>query len=296
MLRRLLTPIIAVLLAIDALGGNSIDSLLMTLGDDVSGIDVHILSESPQFSLTWRDSAGTVAGIDVQRQNNMYDDKDMANSATFTLFTMNNSEKTDLAQAQVHYDGDWCGLRIKKSSGVCGVYGGRNTTLFGDVPLPLTLNNGTTFNVSAPVKDKIKIIRCESKQYQSLGKAPFADIKQLQEYLSNSTDSLEGCWRYLDYGTENNGVKIANTYNLATVKTGDRYVIINLDTNNLWKPMMVRGYLYPTPFIEHFDLEWIDSKRNNVFKRDASATLSENQAILTLSFPVLGAQLRLRRQ
>lgn len=296
MLKKLLIPVMLMLLAIEAFAVGDGDSLLMTLDSDVSGIDIHILSESPQFCLVWTDSTGNGAGINVVRQNNMFDDKDMSCCATFTLFSLNGNVKSDIAQTKAAYDGDFCALRIKKSPDISNIYGGRNTAIFSGTVPPLTLKNGTSFNVTATANGKIKIVRCAAQHYKSLGSAQFADAKQLHEYLHNSCDSLEGYWDYLDYSTDNSGVRIAHSYKLATVKSGDKYYIINLDSTDTWQPLMARGHLYPTPFIDHFDLEWIDSKRINLFNRDTSASFSQNGTILTLSFPLLGAQLRLKRQ
>lgn len=120
---------------------------------------------------------------------------------------------------------------------------------------------------------------------------------KLTEYLAASADPLEGYWRYLDRENNPQYARPGGRYLLAVVKSGSAdggYDIIYVDGaetfRDQWQPMMLKGRLRPTIFLDHYDLEWTDSTFDTI-DRDIHATVTE-KSILTLSFPLLKTTLR----
>lgn len=117
---------------------------------------------------------------------------------------------------------------------------------------------------------------------------------KLTEYLSQSEDEIEGYWRYLDRENDPAYARPGGRYLLALVGNGDGYDIIYVDgaetRRDQWMPMMVKGRLKPTVFIDHYDLEWTDATFETI-DRDIHASVTD-KTILTLSFPLLKTTLR----
>lgn len=129
--------------------------------------------------------------------------------------------------------------------------------------------------------------------------ARFASTEELDAYLAASTDVCEGYWIYFDRDTDPRVFSVGGDYRLATVKASDNngYEIIYLGgarTNaTAWSEMRIKGYLRPTGFIGHYDLEWIDPS-GAVHKRETSADIVDGSS-LTLYFPLYAGKVRYRR-
>ncbi|MCM1076849.1 MAG: hypothetical protein NC411_05770 [Bacteroides sp.] len=117
---------------------------------------------------------------------------------------------------------------------------------------------------------------------------------RLTEYLSDSSDPNEGYWQFLDRENDPRYARPGGRYMLATVKSDDGYDIIYVDGADIrrdqWKPMMLKGHLGSTIFLDHYDLRWIDSTFDMI-DRDIHASITDG-SILTLSFPLLKTTLR----
>lgn len=116
----------------------------------------------------------------------------------------------------------------------------------------------------------------------------------LADYLSRSVDEVEGYWQYLDRENDPVYARPGGRYLLALVGNGEGYDIIYVDgaetRRDQWMPMMLKGRLKPTVFIDHYDLEWTDATFETI-DRDIHASVTD-KAILTLSFPLLKTTLR----
>lgn len=127
----------------------------------------------------------------------------------------------------------------------------------------------------------------------------FADEAELREYLRTSTDVNESFWLYFDRETDLKRFSVGGDYRLATVKATDGrgYEIVYLGgarTNaGAWRPMQIKGYLRPTGFIGHYNLEWIDPS-GRMQKRETSADITDG-ASLTLFFPLYKSKVRYRK-
>ena len=58
---------------------------------------------------------------------------------------------------------------------------------------------------------------------------------------------------------------------------------------HLWKPYMTKGVLESTPFIDNYNLQWIDSQKE-IIEDEGYATFSEG--ILSINLPVNGTTVR----
>lgn len=122
------------------------------------------------------------------------------------------------------------------------------------------------------------------------------DSKTLEEYLKASADPLEGYWQYLDRENNPQYARLGGRYLLAVVRneSADAYDIIYVGGAETyaseWQSMMRKGRLRPTIFLDHYDLEWIDSTFEPI-TRDVHAQMTDG-AILSLSFPLLKTTVR----
>ncbi len=120
----------------------------------------------------------------------------------------------------------------------------------------------------------------------------------LTAHFRESNDPIEGYWQYLDRENDPAYARPGGRYLLAVVRAeSGGYDIIYVDgaekMRDEWRPMMLKGRLKPTIFVDHFDLEWIDSTFEPI-ERDIHATVTD-KAILTLSFPLFKTVMRFSR-
>lgn len=129
-------------------------------------------------------------------------------------------------------------------------------------------------------------------------KCGYESVEQLAEHIRASSDAMEGFWAYLDRSNDPEKAVAGGRYTLATVRHGDVYQIVYIKgaevASSAWHPLQVKGMLSPTIFRGNYDMEWITSDMQ-LITEDTDAQLSDDGAILTLRFPVLGAQMRMRR-
>lgn len=117
----------------------------------------------------------------------------------------------------------------------------------------------------------------------------------LDAYLHNSTDPIEGYWQYLDRETDDKWLKLGGRYRIALVKNETNgYDIIYCNgaqvNDKAWKPCMLKGRITRTIFGGNYEAMWIDSMMEPL-AQDVQATI-ENGVILAVRFPVFKSQLR----
>ncbi len=119
-------------------------------------------------------------------------------------------------------------------------------------------------------------------------------LDELDQYLSSSTDPIEGYWKYLDRDMEEKWLRLGGRYTLAVVRADDGYDLLYIDgaqvKKSQWHPCMVKGHITKTQFSGNYDLRWIDATMEPIGE-DAYATV-ENGVILTLNFPIYKSQVR----
>ena len=118
--------------------------------------------------------------------------------------------------------------------------------------------------------------------------------EDLDAYLEQSADPIEGYWKYLDRDMQDEWLRIGGRYTLAVVRADDGYDIIYIDgaqvKQSLWLCGMLKGHMTKTVFSGNYDLWWIDATMEPI-EKDAYATI-ENGIIMTLNFPVFKSQVR----
>lgn len=184
------------------------------------------------------------------------------------------------------------------------VYAGGRATLYtgstdqtevGAVPFD-PRGGVTAYFCDAPVKVRRVDVRGHAAEVPSF--SSYATIDDLAAYIRASSDPMESFWEYLDRNTNPDKAVAGGRYTLATVRRGDAYDIIYIKgaevASGAWKPMQLKGTLRPTIFRGNYDMEWISSDMQ-ALGGDTDAQLSDDHAVLTLRFPELGAQMRLRR-
>lgn len=125
---------------------------------------------------------------------------------------------------------------------------------------------------------------------------PFIKDK-IDEYLSQSTDMMEGYWTIYDRDLEESLLKMGGQYVMACIKNGDDYIFLYLDgavvNQNAWTPGDEKIVLHPTPFRGLYDVEWTDSMKEKL-KYEIRAQRGEGETLL-FQFPYQSSKLRLRR-
>jgi len=119
--------------------------------------------------------------------------------------------------------------------------------------------------------------------------------RYMRDIVFDGNDPLTGQWRYLDRDADSKRVPSGIDYNLSVVAGPDStYTIIYAgEPLDGWTYGDVKGHLTPTPFENHFDLEWYDQSGRRYY-RDTSADLLVDGQVLRLNFPILGTSVRFR--
>lgn len=123
-------------------------------------------------------------------------------------------------------------------------------------------------------------------------------LHDIEDYLSSAShNGIEGFWKYLDRDNDERYCRLGGKYTVAIIKSGDGYDILFIDgaqTNSpLWHAGMKKGHLTPTIFENHYDLTWFDATFRPA-SDECNATIEQN-AILTLNFPLLKSSIRLSK-
>lgn len=111
-----------------------------------------------------------------------------------------------------------------------------------------------------------------------------------------SDDPLAGMWQYLDRDSDATNVAGAIDYPIAVVEAGDgSYILVYQGADSgVWHCGDIKGRLIPTPFTDHYDLEWYDAD-GRLHNLDTSADVMLEGQVIRLNFPLLSTTLRLRR-
>lgn len=204
-----------------------------------------------------------------------------------------------------------CSRKLEDVVGDCSdmnslklVYDGGRATLYAGTthqkevsPVPFGSRGGiVAFFCDGPVK--VQRVDITSHATSDPHGCEYASLEQLAEHIRASADPMEGFWEYLDRSTDPAKSVMGGRYTLATVKRGDVYDIVYIKGAEVaadsWLPLQVKGVLTPTIFRGNYDMEWISADLQKI-SEDTDALLSDDNAILTLRFPALGAQVRMRR-
>ena len=141
-------------------------------------------------------------------------------------------------------------------------------------------------------------------------RAPFS-AGELHHRLEQAT-GIEGVWQFLDRDTDAAWAEPGGFYRLGVVRHAETpesgrflwngkppvYDIIYLDGASVnagrWLPGMIKGRMYATPFENHYDVVWFDSKMEWM-GREVSADFTA-PSILSFHFPLHRALMRFARE
>lgn len=160
-----------------------------------------------------------------------------------------------------------------------------------------------TIGVNVPVgkcgvasvgETQIAMVVIETEQDKASALHTIWTIDSINDYLSSSTDPIEGYWKYLDRDNNPEWAKLGGNYTIALVKEDNGYLILYIDgaivNQGNWQQFMLKGILKKTIFKNHFDLVWYDAMCDAI-DYEIYAEISHN-AILTLSFPLYKTSVR----
>ena len=155
-----------------------------------------------------------------------------------------------------------------------------------------TVNVGYLVGAGSRVSIERAVLTLDNEQQVSA--TTLWTLPSLDEYLANSTDPVEGYYKYLDRDMEDKWLRLGGRYTLAVVRADDGYDLIYIDgaqvKKSQWQPCMLKGHITRTQFSGNYDLSWIDATMEPI-SEDCYATI-ENGVILTLNFPVFKSQVR----
>ena len=253
------------------------------------------------FGAVWnyRDT-GNYEGITISTGNTDYYD-DITNRRTFkaTTFKVTGGKEQTVTETETETsdgdEGSYITLRLR--------YDGRSLTIEAGNHKPEKIaeygsgsfGDSTRIGYFAGKNSKITVKRLqyESEPIKEQLYATSYTKSRLDSAFRNSKDPLEGYWKYLDRKMDENKMRLGGKYTIAVVKHESSYRILYVDgaitKPGLWKPYMIKGTMKETPFIDNYELEWIDSEKETIAD-EGYATLSGN--ILSISLPINGTTVR----
>ena len=304
---RLFIPVLAGIFAISATAADPVmgrsksgwrDSVLCTVGRDMAELDLQVVNDARQWQLMWNVTDSSYNALSIKRLNS-FDDGVYSDKARVRLSEMQTGNERVIAEEEVSYSGPLLGLRLTVGDGLRRVLASDGKPLFRDVPVPATIAEGSRAILRTPTKANFRVLRAEASHYLDRRNTKFNTISELDDYLAASRDSVEGYWEYLDRNVQAKAVSLGAPYRLATVRNGDAIDVLYLgpvdSPAQAWQPLMVKGRLIPTIFINNYDLEWADNRRLTLYNSETYATLEARCTILTLNFPLFRSSFRFRR-
>lgn len=218
-------------------------------------------------------------------------------SVEYRLYSV--GDANEISKTVVNVKDGRTALKISQNNGKINIFANGGMPLFREHTINIDpLKPNTEIEVMA--KPDAKVLKAVNRLY-AYDLAHYRS-QEPQQITDTESDIVTGRWIYLDRSTPSDGSVLAGgRYELDIVadpETPNRYLILfeggASDNLTLWTKDDVKGVLERTPFENHFDLEWYDSKGRTVTPGECSATL-EQESILVLNFPLLKSQLRFRR-
>lgn len=129
--------------------------------------------------------------------------------------------------------------------------------------------------------------------------APCYSLEEASKRLKSSADPMEGIWEIFDWEIDTKKARQGGDYRLMTVRTPDgKYDLLYLEGARIfpaaWASGSLKGRLTPTGSKYVYRLEWIDSE-GKMMSGDLRAQANPGLNLLTLHFPFLDTQLRLKK-
>lgn len=273
------------------------DTLLYVIENrEVADADIHVRCQGKQWALLW-DYTDDQNYMMAELKRGCTDfENDLKYATTLTLSEVHDGIVRSSSKQIYHAD---------KSASIRLVTDGPLTHIYAGDGEPVNHDNDYVFHGITGSKillRQIKAVKIEATDVNvGYRVALDSDIDKntaLQRVV-NSPDSLEGVWEFMERDMPSAAVRLGGFYTLLIVRTGDYYTIHYLNGaknyEQLWEEMQPKGRLIRTPFVGHYDLEWVDAKRTMLMKGEMWANLESDNSVLALHFPVLKTVVKFRK-
>lgn len=228
------------------------------------------------------------------------DDPIYGKAAYLTVVTVRRGTRTVVDSRElrngIDTDGGFNSLKLVYEAGRARLfYGKSGQTEIGYVPFDPTPGQICVI-ADSPVE--CRRLQTSLSELSAPEMSAFGTAEALAAHIAKSDDPMECIWEYIDRNVNQDKAVAGGRYTLATVKTDNGYDIVYLRgaTNNSrqWPAMRIKGRLTPTIFKGNYDMVWHTSE-GITLTDDTNAQVSDDHALLTLRFPLLDAEIRLRR-
>lgn len=263
----------------------------------VADAEVHVRCQGKHWALLWDYIDDQNYKLAELKRGSADFENDLKYATTLTLSEMQGGiVRSSLARRIYHIDKS-ASIRLMTNGNVTHIYAGDGE--------PVDQDNDYAFDGITGSKillRQIKPMKIEATNvnvgYQVALDSDIDKNTTLQ-HVSNSTDSLEGVWEYMERDMPSAAVRLGGFYTLLIVRTGGDYTIHYLNGAKnyaqLWEEVQPKGRLIRTPFVGHYDLEWVDAKRTMLMKGEMWANLESDNSVLALHFPVLKTIIKFRK-
>jgi len=132
---------------------------------------------------------------------------------------------------------------------------------------------------------RVSFYASEKKELQNQTQYTYAHIDSI---LQQANNPIVGYWTYLDRNMNESLLRLGGRYTIAIIENSPgKYDIVYMTGASAhavyWKPMMLKGVLTATPFVDQYDIQWYGSNKKPLVD-EGYATLENN--ILTIHLPV----------
>lgn len=300
-IRLLLTSLLIVVTYLTAKSNaHDKDSMIYAIDQDVAEAQVHIRAEGNLWSLIWdyideyNYRKATIKQLSTNGGEDIY-----KYASAVTIEHVKDGKSDGCSTTTIAHGTRKASLKLCISDNTVRIYAGDGSRCLADNALMHfdgTHGSKILFRQDKPTK-QVSIYK--AIEYRIPAEfSEFDSVEMLDEYLSASTDSIEGYWQYLDRDVDAPNTIIGGYYKLATVNHGAQYDIIYLGGadkySGLWLPLQVKGHLYGTIFKDNFDLDWINSQRTQMLSKDVYVTFDQ-KTIMALHFPLMKSEMRFSR-
>lgn len=143
---------------------------------------------------------------------------------------------------------------------------------------------------------QVKRIQFHSKVQLEKANLTGYTYRQIDSIVANTKDTIEGYWLYLDRVMDGKKSRLGGKYRLAIVRNGAGYDVLYMSGAEvypqIWKPLMLKGRLEDTQFVDNYNAVWYDSKKKEI-EDEGYATFADN--ILTIHLPLNGIVVRFQK-
>lgn len=284
---RFLFSCFAFLLAVQNVAAQR-DTVLAEISPLTAAVDIRLRCVGPEWSLALGDVAICVHTPDNYDVDNVY-----PYESTFTYV----KDDKKIGTERILHKSRPCSLHVLIDSHKALMHGGDGKLL--KIPMADLLKSSKgEIRLTLPKNTDIVYVRTQVIPKQTLGVCRIP-LDSIEEYLAHSHDPIEGLWEYQDSDIDPDIVHLSGPCKYYVMRNAvSGYDIVYVSGMNfykqMWHPGDIRGHLEPTVFADQFDLIWVDGTRYRLSDFEDYAVNDSNK-LLTLYFPLLDAQVRLRK-